>query len=99
MEDGRPDSDPGHKSWVQRHVISFYNIEDRIIEQGYQSRNAHDSQRLCTQNTEDDARQRGGKQRFIHAVEATGATVHIEYKRQSWQNTTHTTNINVRSLN
>ena len=78
MEDGGPDGDPAHELWVQRDIMSFYDIEDGVIEQGYQTRDTDDGQGLGAYGAEDDASQCRGEEGFVYAVETTGAKVHVE---------------------
>ena len=78
MEEGGPDGDPGHEAWVQGYVVSFYDVEDGVVEQRYQPRDTHNRQGLRAQNAEDDASQCGREEGFIYAVEAAGVSVHVE---------------------
>ena len=81
MEDGGPDGDPAHELGVQGDVMSFYYIKDGVVEQGYQTRDADDSQRLGAYGAEDHASQCRGEEGFVYAVETTGAIVHVKDKR------------------
>lgn len=77
MKDGRPDRNPGHELRVQSHIVSLYDVEDGVIEQGYQPCDADDGQGLCAQGAENDARQGGREECFIDAVEAACVAVHV----------------------
>lgn len=72
MEDGSPNSHPGHELWIERHVMSFNDIKDGVIEQRDQTGDSHDGQRLGTKDAEDDASQGGGEERFVDTVETAG---------------------------
>ena len=78
MEDGGPDGDPAHELWVQRDIMSFYDIENGVIEQGDQTRNSDDGQGLGAYSAEYYASQCRREEGFVYAVEATGAKVHVE---------------------
>ena len=78
MEDGGPDGDPAHELRVQRDIMSLYDIEDGVIEQGDQTRDADDGQGLGAYGAEDDASQCRREEGSVYAVETTGAKVHVE---------------------
>ena len=87
MKYSRPDGPPCHKLRIQTRVISFDNIENRIIEQRNQPRDPHNRDRLGPQNTKHHTRKRTREQRFIDTVEATCSAIHVEDERQCRQNT------------
>lgn len=78
MKDRGPDGNPGHKLRVQSHIVSLYDVEDGVIEQGYQPCDADNSQGLCARGAENDARQGGREKCFIDAVEAASVAVHVQ---------------------
>ena len=85
MEDGRPDGDPGHEPRVEGHIMPFDDIEDGIIEKGNQPRNTNHSQRLRPNGTENNTSQGRRKEGLIDAIEAAGATVHVEDEGEGGQ--------------
>lgn len=52
MENRRPDARPGHEIRIDRGLVPRHDIEDRVIEQRNQTRDADDSQRLGCEDTE-----------------------------------------------
>ena len=78
MGDGGPDGDPAHELWIQRDIVSFYYIEDGVVEQGDQTRDTDNGQGLGAYGAEDDASQCRREEGFVYAVESTGAKVHVE---------------------
>lgn len=77
MKDCRPNGDPGHELWVQGNVMSLYDIEDGVVEQGYQSSDADNGQGLRADGAEDNACQCRGEKCFVYAVEAVSVAVHV----------------------
>lgn len=60
--------------------MSFYYIKDGVVEQGDQTRDADDGQRLGAYGAEDHASQCRREEGFVHAVETSGAKVHVKDK-------------------
>lgn len=98
MEHRRPDGDPGHEARVQRDIVPLYDVEDGVVEQGNQTRDTDDSQRLGAEGAKDDARQCRGEERFVDAVEAVGTAVHVEDEGQCWQDAVNRKCINIHSI-
>ena len=67
--------------------MSFDDIENGVIEQRNQTGYSNHGQRLGTKNTEDDASQGGGEERFIDTVETAGPQVHVKDECKGWKHT------------
>lgn len=73
-----PDRDPAHEVRVDGGLVDDHNVVNGVVEQRYQAGDSHDSQRLCTENTENHRRQCRGEERLVDSVELACASVHVE---------------------
>lgn len=85
VEDCSPDARPCHEAGVNRMLVLYNDIIDGIIEQRYQTGYTDNSQRLRSENTENDSSERGWEQCFVNAEEPSCATVHIEGISDGWE--------------
>lgn len=78
VENGSPDARPGHEIAIDRGLVLRHDIEDRVIEQRNQTRDADDGQRLGCKDTEHHGCQGRREQGFINAKESVCPTVHVQ---------------------
>jgi len=53
VEDGSPDTDPCGKGWIDGRIILSDNVEDGVVEEGDKTSDAHNGERLASEEAED----------------------------------------------
>jgi hypothetical protein len=57
MRNSRPDADPYHERWVKRNIMKLDDVVDRVVEQGDQTSDPNDRDRLSGEKAEYHGRQ------------------------------------------
>ena len=93
MEDGGPYSGPAHIIWIDGLLIDSHDVVYGVVEQGNQTGNAHDGERLSPQYAKYHSGQCGREQAFINAVKFARAPVHVKRICDSGENVEPSVNI------
>ena len=85
VEDGRPDADPRHDVAVGNGGVLLDLVVDGVVEEGDETGDANDSERLNGEDAEYNSSKGRGKEGFIDAEEASCVVVHIKRECDGWQ--------------
>lgn len=78
VEDGGPDGGPRHEVGIDSRLILDDDVVDGVIEQGDQTGDSDNRERLRAQDAEDHGREGRGEQGLVDAEELACAAVHVE---------------------